>query len=62
MAWIEICGFTPDALGNDDPSSTYRSRASQVWPVGSQTDVAGESPTRAEPVMWNEFSTHCPAP
>ena len=47
--------FTPDAVGNAEPSQTYRSRTSQVSPRGLQADVAGEPPIRADPMMWKEL-------
>ena len=51
MASMEIMGLTPDADGNEDPSITYRLRASQVWPSGLVAELRGELPMRAEPIM-----------
>src|SRR5438270_1484378 len=62
MDWIEIWGLTPEAVGKLEPSITYRSRTSQVWPVGSQAEIAGDPPIRALPMMWNEPSVIWPAP
>ncbi len=56
MASIEIIGFTPEALGNEELSITNRLRASHVWPSGLVADVLGEPPMRALPVMWKEKS------
>ena len=54
MASMEIMGFTPEAQGNEEPSMTYRFRASQVSPSGFVAEVLGERPRRAEPIKWNE--------
>jgi len=48
---MEIIGFTPDADGNDAPSITDKLRASHVSPSGFVALVAGESPSRAVPMM-----------
>ena len=48
---IEIIGLTPDAVGNAEPSHTYKSRTSHVSPRGLHADVAGDPPIRAEPMM-----------
>src|SRR5205807_4308077 len=62
IASIETIGLTPDAVGKVDASQTTRSRTSQVWPSGSQADVAGDPPIRAVPMMWNENMVHRPGP
>ena len=60
-AWIEKCGFTPTALGNVDPSQTYRSCTSHVWPLGSHAAVAREPPIRAVPWRWKPSNWIRPA-
>ena len=62
IASIETIGLTPEAVGNDEPSQTSRSRTSQVSPSGLQAEPAGDPPMRAEPMMWNELKVHCPGP
>src|SRR3954447_24853671 len=59
---IDTIGFTPDADGNADPSSTNRLRMSHVSPSGLQADMAGEPPIRAEPMMWNDTGSDWRAP
>ena len=49
-----IIGFTPEAVGNAEPSATTMSGTSQVSPAAFAADVAGEPPIRAEPMMWKE--------
>jgi hypothetical protein len=51
MASIEIIGFTPEALGNEELSITNRLRISHVWPSGLVADVLGDPPIRALPMM-----------
>lgn len=51
IASMEIMGFTPEALGNDDPSITKILRASQVSPSGLIADVFAEPPSRALPMI-----------
>src|SRR6266404_826299 len=59
---IEIMGFTPDALGNDELSITYKFFTSHVSPSGLVAENLGESPMRAVPMMWNENSATCAFP
>ena len=47
-------GFTPDAVGNPEPSQTTTSRFSQSAPSQSQADDSGVPPIRAVPIWWNE--------
>ena len=51
MASIVIMGFTPDALGKEEPSITKRFRTSQVSPSGFVAEFLGELPSRAVPMM-----------
>src|SRR5207247_967045 len=47
-------GFTPDAVGNAEPSQTTTSRLFQSAPSQSQADDSGDPPIRAVPIWWNE--------
>src|SRR4029077_15195390 len=50
-ASIEIMGLTPDALGNDEPSITYKFFTSQVSPSGLVAEAFREPPSRAVPMI-----------
>src|ERR1700739_4420214 len=62
MAAIEIMGLTPEALGKDEPSITYKFFTSQVSPSGFVAENPGESPIRAVPIMWKENNATCAFP
>ena len=51
IASIVIIGLTPEALGNDEPSITYKFFTSHVSPCGFVAEEFGESPMRAVPMM-----------
>ena len=53
-AAIVTIGFTPDAVGNVEPSQTTRRATSQVSPVGSHAEAVGEPPMRAVPIKCAE--------
>src|SRR6266851_6887749 len=61
-ASIEIMGLTPDALGNDEPSITYKFFTPQASPSGFVAETLGESPSRAVPMMWKENNASCALP
>ena len=51
MASMEIIGFTPEALGNEELSVTNKFRTSQVCPSGFVAEVFADPPMRALPMM-----------